>query len=66
MKKIAVYIADQQDVRLKALASSLGVTQAELFRQCVEEGLARLEQALHARINSVERKRLRADTDPPH
>jgi predicted DNA-binding protein len=49
MKKIAVNIAEQQDGRLKALAHALGVTQAELLRQCLEEGLTRLEQVLRAR-----------------
>jgi len=44
MKKIAVYIADQQDSRLKALAKALGVTQAELLRQALEDGLTRLER----------------------
>ena len=44
MKKIATNIADQQYVRLKALAKRLGVTQAELIRRFLEEGLARMEQ----------------------
>jgi predicted DNA-binding protein len=49
MKKIAVYIADQQHTRLKALAEALGVKQAELLRQFLEEGLARQEVALTRR-----------------
>jgi predicted DNA-binding protein len=44
MRKIAVYIADQQHSRLKALAISLGVTQAELLRRFLEEGLLQAEQ----------------------
>jgi predicted DNA-binding protein len=44
MKKIAVYIAHQQDIRLKALAQVLGVTQAELLRQFLEEGLRHMER----------------------
>jgi hypothetical protein len=44
MKKIATYIAEQQYVRLKALAQRTGVTQAELFRRFLEEGLARAER----------------------
>jgi hypothetical protein len=46
MKKIAVYIADQQHIRLKGLAESFGVKQAELLRRCLEEGLRRLERDL--------------------
>jgi hypothetical protein len=49
MKKIAVYIADQQDTRIKALAGTLGIKQAELLRQCLEEGLARIERELRHR-----------------
>jgi predicted DNA-binding protein len=46
MKKIAVYIADQQYARLKALAEALGVKQAELLRQFLEEGLRPMERDL--------------------
>lgn len=49
MKKIAVYIADQQDTRLKQLARVLGIKQAELLRRCLEEGLARIEGELRSR-----------------
>jgi hypothetical protein len=52
MKKIAVYIADQQHVRLKALAETLGVKQAELLRQFLGEGLTRLERDLHQRLQA--------------
>jgi len=44
MKKIAINIADQQDVRIKELARRLGITQAELFRRFLEEGLVREER----------------------
>jgi hypothetical protein len=44
MKKIATYIAEQQYARLKALAARRGVTQAELLRRFLEEGLAREER----------------------
>lgn len=49
MKQIGIHIADQQDLRLKALATRLGVTQAELFRRFLEEGLVREERAQRAR-----------------
>jgi len=49
MKKITIHIADQQYVRLKALAEVLGVKQAELLRQCLEEGLTRMEHELRQR-----------------
>jgi predicted DNA-binding protein len=52
MKKIAVYIADQQDARLKALATTLGITQAELLRQFLEDGLTRREHELHRRAHT--------------
>lgn len=58
MKKIAVYIADQQDTRIKALAGRLGIKQAELLRQCLEEGLTRLERELRHRASGPYR--------PPH
>jgi predicted DNA-binding protein len=60
MKKIAVYIADQQHIRLKALAEGLGVTQAELLRQFLEEGLRHMERdvigqhALHRKAEGRE------------
>jgi Mn-dependent DtxR family transcriptional regulator len=44
MKKIATYIAEQQHARLKALATRLGVTQAELLRRFLEAGLVRAER----------------------
>jgi hypothetical protein len=44
MKKIATNIADQQDARLKALAKYMGLTQAELFRRFLEDGLMRAER----------------------
>jgi DNA-binding SARP family transcriptional activator len=44
MKKIAAYIAEQQYVRLKALAEFLGIKQAELLRRFLEEGLGREER----------------------
>jgi hypothetical protein len=43
MKKITVNIADQQDQRLKMLAQRLGIKQAELLRQLLEEGLTSKE-----------------------
>jgi predicted DNA-binding protein len=62
MKKIAVNIASQQDVRLKALATALGVTQAELLRKCLEEGLARMERELSQRSHSF----IAGKHDEPH
>jgi len=53
MKKIALYIAEQQDARLKALAARLGVTQAELFRRFLEEGLVKEERAQEERDRSA-------------
>ena len=50
MKKIATYIAEQQSDRLKALAQRRGVTQAELLRRFLEEGLAREEQQDDTRV----------------
>jgi hypothetical protein len=44
MKKITVHIADQQYSRVKLLAQTLGIKQAELLRHCLEEGLARREE----------------------
>jgi predicted DNA-binding protein len=61
MRKIAVYIADQQHARLKALAASLGVTQAELLRQFLEDGLARREGEVYQRLQTSG-KRDRQDT----
>jgi Mn-dependent DtxR family transcriptional regulator len=57
MKKIAVYIADQQYVRLKMLAELLGVKQAELVRQFLEDGLAQREKDLHARSHMGDKQR---------
>jgi len=57
MKKIAVYIAEQQHARLKALAEAMGITQAELLRRFLEEGLASAEEALHQRAHVRERRR---------
>jgi predicted transcriptional regulator len=51
MKKISVHIAEQQDTRLKQLAEVLGVKQAELLRQCLEEGLTWIERELRQRAN---------------
>jgi predicted DNA-binding protein len=55
MKKIAVYIADQQYSRLKLLAQALGVKQAELLRQCLEDGLARIEEERLHRVRASDR-----------
>jgi len=56
MKKIAVYIADQQNVRLRTLAQVLGVTQAELLRQFLEDGLARREEEVHKRVQASDKQ----------
>jgi predicted DNA-binding protein len=52
MKKITIHIADQQYTRLKALAAALGLKQAELLRQCLEEGLPRMERELRQRLQA--------------
>jgi hypothetical protein len=44
MKKIALNIAEQQYDRMKALAKDRGITQSELFRRFIEEGLLREER----------------------
>ena len=46
MKKIAMNIAEQQKDRLKALSQRRGVTQAELLRRFLEDGLEREEHRL--------------------
>lgn len=58
MKKIASYIADQQYVRLKMLAELLGVKQAELLRQFLEDGLAQREKDLRERSRQSDKQRL--------
>jgi hypothetical protein len=59
MKKIAVYIADQQNARVKALATSLGVTQAEILRRCLEEGLTRMD------LEAKQRRQTTTHTEQP-